>query len=231
MVEPSELSLIIPLGPAETEAPRLIRTARRLPEAWERIVSASRGHGVQVPAPWTTVEGDVGRGRQLNRGAAAASGRWLWFVHADSLPDQHAIDAVAEALANDARILAYHPLRFDPDGPRLSALNALGANLRSRLLGLPYGDQGVLIRRGDFQALGGFREDLARGEDLDFLVRARHAGVRLHALRGRMRSSARRYRDRGWLRTTIEHQIAAFHLIRNARARALVQPADGRSRR
>ena len=48
---------------------------------------------------------------------------------------------------------------------------AWGANWRCRLLGLPYGDQAIFVRRDLFFALGGFAH--RRPEDLDLVIRLR----------------------------------------------------------
>jgi GT2 family glycosyltransferase len=85
------------------------------------------------------------------------------------------------------------------------ALNAGGAWLRSRWLGLPFVEQGLVLPRGIFAALGGFDTTLAHGEDHDLVWRARRGGLRLRPLRAPLYTSARRYAACGWLRTTTEH--------------------------
>jgi len=223
------LSLIIPCGPQEIELPRLIRSDRPLSARWERLLAVGPDQHFTLPFGWNTLRSDFGRGRQLNHAAEKASGDWIWFIHADSLPDKRAIQGVAEFIDHPPqekqgdrknRRLGYCKLSFDPDGPSLTRLNGIGANLRSRWLQLPYGDQGMCIRKRDFNALGGFREDLQRGEDLDFVVRAKTAGMLIQCLGGCMATSARRYRQNGWLKTTLGHQVAALRLIRNARRSA-----------
>ena len=163
-------------------------------------------------------QGSAGRGCQLNDGAKLAETEWLWFLHADSELAPGAVTAVADWTAQRKQGLGYLDLAFMDDGPILTRWNAVGANLRSRLLGLPYGDQGLCVSRHDFLTLGGFREDLERGEDLDFVVRARQAGLRAQRIAATIRTSARRYREHGWLRTTWCHQINAWRLVRQARA-------------
>ena len=112
--------------------------------------------------------------------------------------------------------IGYGWLRFRRDGPPATRLNALGANLRSRLLALPYGDQGLLIHRSLLTSLGGFREDLSRGEDLDFIVRARRCGASPQAAGYTVWTSARRYAQAGWLATTWDHYRTAVRLVRGA---------------
>ena len=143
---------------------------------------------------------------------------WLWFLHADSAIEPNACERAAKFVRGNPECIGYGWLRFQSDGPALTRLNALGANLRSRVFGLPYGDQGLCIRAAACRSQGGFREDRERGEDLDFSVRARAAGLSASPMGLRVTTSGRRYAESGWLRTSWQHQIAACRLIRNARA-------------
>ncbi len=214
-----QLSAIIPLGPGD-RADGLASRLKLHHRIGEVIVSATS------PAPGNLdycdqwIHGPAGRGAQLNRGAAAARQSWLWFVHADSRLTDTTVDAVAEFASSNPVAIGYCRLRFCNDGPRLVGLNALGANLRSWLLRQPYGDQGLCMPAEVFDRLSGFREDLPRGEDLDFIVRAGMAGISIQSMGATIATSARRYQERGWLKTTWRHQVAAARLIRNARRSA-----------
>lgn len=215
-MESPTLSVIVPLAPAEATPQRLLSqlAAQR---SFEVFVSAADTAAGELPGGVVRLAGAAGRGRQLNRGARAASAPWLWFVHADCKLATTTLEAAASFVRSAEACIGYCDLRFLPDGPMAAALNASCANWRSRLLGLPYGDQGLCLPTDWFHRLGGFREDLPRGEDLDFVVRARRCGLRTRRIGTTIYTSARRYRERGWLRTTLEHQLAAVHLIRNAR--------------
>lgn len=184
------------------------------------VVSGVDERPDSVPDGVEWLTGPAGRGRQMNRGARVASAPWLWFLHADSVVERSTRRAMTRFCARDEEAIGYCDLKYLADGPALTTLNAFGANWRSRLLGLPYGDQGLCLPAGWFRRLGGFREDLERGEDLDLVVRARRAGLPVRRTGGRIHTSASRYREHGWLRTTIEHQRAAWRLIRNARTNA-----------
>ena len=84
--------------------------------------------------------------------------------------------------------------RLDDAGWRARVV-ARGVALRARLLGLPYGDQGLLIHRGLYDALGGYRL-LPLMEDVD-LVR-RIGRVRLAFFETEAVTSAMRYRRDGY---------------------------------
>lgn len=214
------LSVIIPLGPNEESWRGLIDQLPLDRPSIEVIISASRPKPGGTGNELIWLSGKPGRGRQLNRAAKLARGQWLWFVHTDCRLSERTLSSVLDFTGRDEPALGYCKLRFLEDGPRLVWLNAIGANLRSRLLHLPYGDQALCLPAHWLDRLGGFREDLDRGEDLDLVVRARQAGLPVRPIHATVRTSARRYRQYGWLHTTLSHQIAAWRLVRNARNRS-----------
>ncbi|HKL53194.1 MAG TPA: glycosyltransferase [Wenzhouxiangellaceae bacterium] len=215
------LSIVIPVGPHETEHMQLLQCLSGFltggfQETCEIVVSGCEPGQSEPPSTLLGsidcihVTGPPGRAAQLNRGVAASSGRCLWLLHADSRPAPGTM-ACSAAFARSchgtgsASVLGWFPLSFAPDGPPLAVLNAAGANLRSRIFRLPFGDQAWLMSRDTFDALGGFDEQFGLGEDLDFIRRARRAGIRLCRQSEMIATSGRRYRKHGWLRTTLAH--------------------------
>lgn len=145
-----------------------------------------------------------GRARQMNAGAAVATGDVLLFVHADTrLPDD-AGTAVRTALRDANVVGGAFRLAIEPSTPALR-LVAAGANLRARWFGLPYGDQALFVRRTTFAELGGF-PDVALMEDLIFVRRLARRG-RLMLLPQAVVTSARRWRREGVLTVTLRNQL------------------------
>lgn len=144
------------------------------------------------------ITGDPGRGGQLARGVAAAQCDWVLLLHADTQLGEGWDAAVFAHIANHPDQAAWFRLRFRAKGfgPWIVAG---GANLRSRFLGLPYGDQGLLVSRKVLESVGGVPE-LALMEDVALA----------RALRGRLRgldcdamTSAVRYQRDGWVHRTL----------------------------
>jgi len=112
----------------------------------------------------TFVTGARGRGAQLRRGADHASGQWLLFLHSDTVLSPGWSADVNHHMQSEPDFAAAFRLRFRSRDTG-AALVARWANTRSRIFGLPYGDQGLLIARPLYQSVGGFR-DIALMEDL-----------------------------------------------------------------
>ena len=141
-----------------------------------------------------------GRGRQMNTGAALAGGRWLLFLHADSCPDGGWLEEIRRADA-DADVVGGAFMFTLRSSARIARLIEWGVAWRVRWLGLPYGDQGLVVRRAAFDALHGFKA-LPIMEDVDFVRRLRRYG-RMQPLRTHIRVSARRWERDGWARRTV----------------------------
>jgi hypothetical protein len=139
------------------------------------------------------------RGAGLARAVSRARGDVLLFLHADSRPHGDALGIVRREVERGAAAGAFSLAYADADF-RMRWI-AWWANLRSRLLRLPFGDQGIFCRRNAYEAAGGFR-DLPVCDDLDLVRRLRRVGrfvVRPEATT----TSPRRYRERGALRQVL----------------------------
>ena len=143
----------------------------------------------------TVIAAPRGRGAQMHGGAGAARGDWLLFLHADTRLGDGWHAAVAAHITAAPGEAAYFTLRLDDEAWQARIIER-GVAVRSRLLGLPYGDQGLLVSRRLYREVGGFRS-LALMEDVDI---ARRIGrQRLRPLAATALTSAERWRRDGWL--------------------------------
>ncbi len=139
------------------------------------------------------IRGEPGRGGQLRRGAGVAKGAWLLFLHADSVLDPDWPGAAATHITSGEA--AAFRLRFDAGGLAAKVV-AAWANWRSQRFGLPYGDQGLLISRDLYDAVGGFNDQPL----MEDVAMARALKGRLQLLDCHITTGAEKYRKRGWLR-------------------------------
>jgi rSAM/selenodomain-associated transferase 2 len=141
------------------------------------------------------VIGPRGRGVQLARGAEATAGDWLLFLHADTrLEAGWVARVVAFTASPDKGRAAYFRFALDDPHPAARRIEAL-VRWRCAMFALPYGDQGLLIARTTYAALGGFKP-LPLMEDVDIVRRLGRQG--LVALDHAVVTSAERYRRDGW---------------------------------
>ena len=145
---------------------------------------------------------DAGRARQMNAGATVATGEWLLFLHADSTLPAGWLAAIA-GLGEDA-IGGWFRFALDDSAWQARVIERLTA-WRVKHLRLPYGDQGLFIRRRVFDTLRGFR-DMPLMEDVEFVGRMVRAG-RVVELPLPLTTSARRWRRQGWFRHSTKNLL------------------------
>lgn len=218
--KPMPVSIVIPVAEGDKEWLALALDLTIVPPEWEILFCG--------PEPESRIERQtlaylrnfaevrwlpsaLSRAGKLNFGGAQARGRVIWFVHADSRVDHRCLAAIEASRERIADSLLFFRLAFLRDGPRLTGINQFGAWFRSEILRIPFGDQGFCLEKSLWQKLGGFPEDVPYGEDHLFVWRAHHEGVAVRALPARLRSSARKYRDKGWRATTASHLAITYN--------------------
>ena len=142
----------------------------------------------------------AGRAHQMNAGAADAAGEWLLFLHADSALPPGWLPAMAKL--GDSVTGGWFRFAIDDTAWQARVIERLVA-WRVRHLRLPYGDQGLFVRRLVFERLGGFRE-LPLLEDVEFARRLVRAG-RMAELPLALGTSSRRWRRDGWFRRSTKN--------------------------
>ncbi|MEO8432442.1 MAG: TIGR04283 family arsenosugar biosynthesis glycosyltransferase [Acidobacteriota bacterium] len=196
------ISVIIPLRDEKADAASRFADVARDPDA--EILVADGGNEPATLEAFRKIgarilTGEGTRGARLAQAAGRARGDVLLFLHSDSRLPPGALEAVRKAAARGASAGAFS-LAYEGADARLRWI-AAGANLRSRLFGLPFGDQGLFVDRELYASVGGFR-DLPICDDLD-LVRRVSRVTRIRILPERTVTSPRRYRERGPLRQVL----------------------------
>ncbi len=204
------LSVVIPTLNEADRIAQLLQELRRLGPRVELIVSdgGSTDRTVEIARSHAdlVVEGGAGRGAQLNRGAAAARGAILFFVHADSRFDTRALRTLQDWLADLRSLELAGVFRFALDAPGFGwRVLEWGQGWRHRLLGVAFGDQGLVLPRSLFAELGGY-PDLPVMEDAS-LMKALRRATTVHTLPAPLPTSPRRYQREGRVRAVLRNQV------------------------
>lgn len=177
---------------------------RGAPQAQVIVVDGGSIDGslaLAAPLASRILEGQRGRARQMNAGAAAANGDALAFVHADSIVPADFASAIEDALVDPNVVGGRFDVRLDDPSLPYRVIGTL-ISLRSRLSRTGTGDQAIFVRREVFTRLGGF-PDIELCEDLDFTRRLKRVG-RVACLRSFVITSARRWQKDGLVRTILK---------------------------
>lgn len=198
MSDPPRISVVIPtLNAAAHLAAALEPVVGRVAE-----IVISDGGSADATAEAASAAGarlvssEKGRGQQLAAGAVAATGDWLLFLHADTVLSKDWLaetSAFIDGLENADRAAVFTFALEDPS-PQARRMERL-VTWRTRRLGLPYGDQGLLISRRHYDRVGGYRP-IPLMEDVDIVRRIGRSNIDVLATRAV--TSATRYRRGGW---------------------------------
>lgn len=200
-----KLSIIIP---ALNEASQLRDTLEQLRALQVRghevivVDGGSSDRTVMIAREFTdrVVDGARGRARQMNAGAAVATGDVLLFLHADTRLPAQADALIADALRNEKIFWGRFDVRLSGNQLLLRVVEKL-MNWRSRLSGIATGDQAIFVRRTAFVRLGGY-PDIPLMEDIALckLLKRKSLPANLPA---RVVTSSRRWERHGIIRTIL----------------------------
>jgi rSAM/selenodomain-associated transferase 2 len=138
-----------------------------------------------------------GRGCQMNRGAALASGGILLFLHADTHLPVNALTHIAEAMHDQRFVGGAFDLGLNTDR-RIFRVTEKYVFLRTRMTRIPFGDQAIFIRSSYFEMISGYKE-IPLMEDVEIMSRIKRQGGRICIIPEKVLTSARRWEAEGIL--------------------------------
>ena len=203
-----EISIIIPTFNEEETICQCLETVIDIPGI--EVVVADGGSTdrtveiVEQHRDVKVVTSVTGRSIQMNKGAESSGGEILLFLHADCVLPREEILNIRNVFEGSSFVGGAFKIRLLSDKFRYRIIEK-GINFRSRIFKLPYGDQGLFVKRSVFEQLGGFME-MPNCEDLDFICRLKKQGE-IIILDERISSSIRRWKNHGILQTSLRNQF------------------------
>jgi len=164
----------------------------------DHTLAIARGYGT------ATVSSEPGRGVQQNMGAELATREILLFLHCDTRLPENFFKHVQLLLNQPDTAAGAFRLKIDATGAGYRLVE-WGANLRSIIFKMVYGDQALFVYRKIFHQVGGFPNQLIL-EDVELVRRLKKIG-RIQLAPVAVTTSARRWQRYGLLRTTLLNQI------------------------
>jgi rSAM/selenodomain-associated transferase 2 len=205
-----KVSIIVPtLNEAQGLNETLTQMQQLFP--YELVISDGGSHDgtLEIAEEFTghVVKGRTGRALQMNAGAQVATGDIFLFLHADSRIEPASYEKMLHLLgSSEKKIGGAFSLCIDSDKWSLRLITRL-ANLRSKYLGMAYGDQAFFVKNSTFQQMNGFAE-LPICEDIDFFKRLRKLGPVI-LLKEKAFTSSRRWLKEGVWFTTLRNILIA----------------------
>jgi rSAM/selenodomain-associated transferase 2 len=209
------ISVIIPTQNEQTQLERAL-DCTRLPGVERIVVDANSSDGTSQTARFLRAEKVLqalpGRAHQMDAGYREAAGSIVLFLHADTRLEPGWSEAVVSALEDPTVAGGAFRLRFEAPGLGYRLIER-GVELRSRLGGLPYGDQALFVRKRLLDQAGGIAA-VPIFEDLDLVSLIKRTG-RLALLPACAWTSARRYERNGVLRQVFRNNAALAGYLLN----------------
>ncbi|AFZ50050.1 TIGR04283 family arsenosugar biosynthesis glycosyltransferase [Dactylococcopsis salina] len=205
-MEAIKLSVIIPVL---NEEKTIAQTLEHLQKTAVEIIIVDGGSTdntveiVQNMGIKTILSPEPGRSNQMNTGAKYAIGKVLLFLHADTKLPHNYLQYIEESLEKPNTIAGAFLLKIESQNPLLRIVEK-GVNARSRLLQMPYGDQGIFLKKETFETIGGF-PDIPLMEDFQLMLTLKKQG-KIRLAKAPVITSARRWEKLGVIKTTLINQ-------------------------
>lgn len=160
------------------------------------------------------------RGTQLNRGAEEATAGILWFLHADAEPHPDSLGEISQAVERGADG-GYFRFMFLGGPTWWKTLLARLINLRTRVGGIPYGDQGIFVRGDAYFEAGGFAHQPLFEEVT--LVKKLRSRRHFRELALPIGVAARRWEHDGWWYRSLSNRGLAIRYLLGVPAERLAK--------
>jgi rSAM/selenodomain-associated transferase 2 len=153
-----------------------------------------------------------GRGRQMNKGASVATGDILLFLHTDTELPENAFRTISAVIDRKQYVGGAFDLGIK-SGRLIFRLIEKMVYIRTRLTGIPYGDQAIFIKKDFFAGMNGYQE-IPIMEDVELIRRLKKSGYKIWIIPQRVSTSPRRYEKEGVIYCTLRNwMLMSLYLL------------------
>ena len=226
---PPTIAIVVPVFDDTAALTALTERIRRWTTQPEELIVVSATPDVQLHTlcndrNYHYLESVSCRGTQMDQGAVAATASVIWFLHADAEPHADSLEAIAHAVGTGAEG-GYFRFKFAGGPTWWKRLVERLTNLRTRLGGIPYGDQGIFARRDAYREAGGFTHQ-ALFEEVA-LVKNLRAHGHFRALTLPIGVATRRWERDGWCYRSLTNRGLAIRYLLGTPAERLAKRYEG----
>lgn len=214
-MNPTKISIIVPILNEEKFISEFLEQFDKFPVEIEILLidggsSDSTVEIVKKSKFRLQVSPQRGRASQMNFGASLALSENLLFLHSDVKILLSQIEKAISLLEEEKVFAGAFGIWIESNSKALRTI-AKTANMRSKLLGIAYGDQGLFLKKESFLKIGGFPE-VQLGEDIKISQKIKKIG-KITFLEDCVKISPRRWENEGILFVTLRNWVLATLLI------------------
>jgi rSAM/selenodomain-associated transferase 2 len=200
-----KISIIIPVFNEAQALQEHLPLLQRLREFGHELIvvdGSEDAASAERSRPWVDLwlACEPGRAKQMNRGAASATGDILLFLHIDTRLPEEALARLQQGFESLSTLWGRFDLTLSGEHPAFRVIECM-INLRSRISGVATGDQAIFVRKSLFTTIGGY-PNIPLMEDVAISKRLRRLAPPL-CLRSKVITSSRRWEQRGIARTVV----------------------------
>lgn len=199
------ISIIIPVLNEESSIKNLLQQLQGCRQQGHEVIVVDGGSqdktiAVAESLADKVIQSEAGRANQMNAGVAQATGDILWFLHADTVIYENAINDIKFYLNEKNKGWGRFNVKLSGSHFMFRVIEKM-MNLRSCLSSIATGDQGIFVKRKIFERVGGYPAQLLM-EDIELSKKLKKISP-YACVKNTIITSSRRWEQRGILPTVL----------------------------
>lgn len=195
------VSIIIPVLNEENSIKELLQQLQAYRQQGHEVIVVDGGshdntRSVADSLSDKVITSEAGRALQMNNGATQSRHEILWFLHADTIIPENAIEQIQQVLNKSD----WGRFNVKLSGSHiLFRIIETMMNIRSCIFGIATGDQGIFVKRKIFESINGY-SNIPLMEDIDLSKKLKNRSKPV-CLKESLTTSSRRWQENGILAT------------------------------